>query len=194
MDSLGAEAAEMAPLIFRVVTDVVAHDRFVSAREAAYLSGVAKRLAIPLETAKSIFKQVMAERRARLEVAASNVDPEIHPNLRELLSFSGAEQLVGAITEGSIEDLLEQVSEEEARVSTDELLRAMTILGLDSNATLERAEEVWKETINNLDLPKMAGLGETFVSAAINRITRVNDAYKTVLGFHQSAKKIRPAA
>ena len=39
----------------------------------------------------------------------------------------------------------------------------------------------------------MADLGETFVSAALNRITRVNEAYKTILHFHDhtSMKPVR---
>ncbi len=188
IEVLGSEATEMAPLIFRVVTDVVAHDRFVSANEAAYLSGLAKRLNIPMPVAQQLFKQVMAERRARLEIAGRDVDAGIHPNLRELLSFSGSQDLVGQAGEGSIDDLIEKVSEEEQKISTDELLRALTILGLNGKSSLEEAENVWKETINSLDLPRMANLGETFVSAAINRITRINEAYKTILTFHESLK------
>ena len=66
-------------------------------------------------------------------------------------------------------------------VSPEELTRALTVLGLEENSSRAQAEEVWRETITHLDLPKMADLGETFVSAAINRITRINDAYKAVL-------------
>lgn len=187
VESLGAAAPEVAPLVFRVVTEVVAYDRFVSSREASYLSGMAKRLDLPMPQAQTIFKQAMAGHRARLEIGANSVDPDLHPHLRELLSFPGSESLVGPAPEGSIEQLIATPGEE-VLLSQDDLYRALTILGLERTNSLEDAEVVWKETINNLDLPKMAALGETFVSAAINRITRVNEAYKTILKFHRQTR------
>jgi hypothetical protein len=185
--SLGHEAPEVAPLIFRIICDVIASDRFVSAQEATYLSAMAKRLELSEDAATSVFKQVLASRRSRLEVAASGVDEALHPHLKKLLSFSGAEELVGRATEGSIDEMINQAQEKgaEADISVDDVERALTVLGLPSTAHLDDATEVWKETIDNLNLPKMANLGETFVSAAINRITRVNEAYKTILNFHQ---------
>lgn len=184
--SLGGDAAEVTPLIFRVVCDVIASDRFVSAQEASYLSAMAKRLTLSDETATNIFKQVLAARKSRLEVAASGVDESIHPHLKKLLSFPGAEDLVGRSTEGSIDEMINRAYQSGAEVSVDDLARALTVLGLPETAKLNDATEVWKETIENLNLPKMANLGETFVSAAINRITRVNEAYKTILQFHES--------
>lgn len=186
--SLGAEAKELAPIIFRVICDVVSCDRYVSSQEALYLSAVAKRLEIPLKVAQSIFKQVLAERRGRLEVAASGINEAIHPHLKELLNFVGSEKLVGPVDEDSIEGMMVNAEETDGSilpVSRDELSRAMTILGLQANAKLTDAEEVWRETIDNLNLPKMSRLGETFVSAATNRISRINEAYKTILQFHQ---------
>lgn len=186
--SLGADAKELAPLVFRVVADVVASDRFVSSREAIYLSALAKRLELTTAMAQTILKQVMAERRGRLEVAASGINEVINPQLKELLSFSGAEKMVGELDHDSIEELMNSATDalnEGQTISRDDLARALTILGLHGNAKLGDAQEVWRETIDNLNLPKMAGLGETFVSAAINRISRINEAYKTVLQFHQ---------
>ena len=69
------------------------------------------------------------------------------------------------------------------------MTRALTVLGLKHTAGLDSATEVWKETIDNLNLPKMANLGETFVSAALNRIIRINEAYKVVLRFYENLKK-----
>ncbi|MFN8390776.1 MAG: hypothetical protein U0136_10835 [Bdellovibrionota bacterium] len=189
--SLGADAGEVTPLIFRVVCDVIASDRFVSAQEATYLSAMAKRLQLSDEAATSIFKQVLAARNSRLEVAASGVDESLHPHLKKLLSFPGAEDLVGRSTEGSIDEMINQAQESAANISVDDVERALTVLGLPSTAHLDDATDVWKETIDNLNLPKMANLGETFVSAAINRITRVNEAYKTILHFHQKLGKVR---
>lgn len=184
---LGAEAKEVTPLVFRVVCDVIASDRFVSAQEATYLSAMAKKLELSDQAATSIFKQVLADRNSRLEIAGNAVDERIHPHLKKLLSFPGAETLVGKTTAGSIDEMINNAQDQ--NISVDEVTRALTILGLSSNSGLDVATEVWKETIENLNLPKMANLGETFVSAAINRITRINEAYKTVFNFHQKLKK-----
>lgn len=192
VSSLGGHAPEVAPLVFRLICDVIASDRFVSAQEATYLSAMAKRMGLSDQDASSIFKQVLAERRSRLEVAASGVDERIHPHLKKLLSFEGAENLVGQSTDGSIDAMViaaEENPELAKGVSVDELTQALAVLGLQGNAKLEHAEEVWRETIDNLNLPKMANLGETFVTAAINRISRVNDAYRSVLNFHERLAK-----
>jgi hypothetical protein len=188
LELLGEAKEQLAPLIFRVVADVVASDRFVSSREAAYLSALARRLEMPAPMARAVLKQIMAERRGRLEIAGSRIDAAINPPLKDLLSFQGAEQLVGQLDASSIQALADDAQAalaEGERVSHDELERALAILGLTPSAKLADAENVWKETIANLDLPKMANLGETYVSAAINRITRVNQAYKSILQFHQ---------
>ena len=192
-DSLGSDADEMAPLIFHVISEVVAHDRFISEREAAYLSAMSRRLEIPLETAQQTFKQVLAENRGRLEKSGKAIDENIHPHLKELLSFQGSEDLVGEVSDDSLDELIHKAAVELSggeAVSTDDFSRAMTVLGLSTNASISDAEEVWLETIDNLNLPKMATLGETFVSAAIQRITRVNEAYKAVLHFHDKARSV----
>lgn len=183
---LGTEAKEVSPLVFRMVCDVIASDRFVSAQEATYLSAMAKKLELSDEFATSIFKQVLADRNSRLEIAGSSVDERIHPHLKKLLSFSGAENLVGKSSIGSIDEMINNAHDQ--HISVDDVTRALTILGLPSTSGLDDATEVWKETIDNLKLPKMADLGETFVSAAINRITRINEAYKTILNFHKKIK------
>ena len=187
--SLGGMAAEVSPLVFRIVCDVIASDRFVSAQEATYLSAMAKRLELGDEMASGIFKQVLASRRSRLEVAASQVDETIHPHLKKLLSFSGAEELVGRAGEGSIDEMIEKAIESGGDISVDDVAQALTVLGLSSTAGLDDAKEVWMDTIDNLNLPKLSNLGETFVSAAINRITRINEAYKTILKFHENLAK-----
>lgn len=197
VSSLGSDAAEVAPLIFRIVTDVVANDRFVSMREAGYLSSLAKRLNIPTEQARAIFRQVLASRNGRLELSGEQIDEAIHPHLKELLSFQGAEKLVGELAANSLEAMMNEAESGDRKpvVSREDLAKALSVLGLDGNASHESAETVWKETIDNLNLPKMANLGETFVSAAISRIARINDAYKVVLQFHegtQSAKRAHP--
>ena len=187
MESCGAEAPSLTPLIFRVITDVVASDRFVSAAEANYLSSMSKKLELSIESARSIFKQAMADRRGRLEVSPSSIDEMLHPHLKELLSFDGAESLVGPVEHDSVEEkAIKAMESGKEDISLDDVERAMTVLGLSTNATLGDAEKVWMDTIDTLNLPKMANLGETFVSAAISRISRINEAYKTILHFHES--------
>jgi|GEM_PF-3655651 len=192
-ESLGPDGGDSAILIFRVISDVLASDRFVSEREAAYLSAIARKLGLEAPIARKIFKQVMAERRGRLEISGSEIDETINPHLKDLLSFEGSEGLVGELDSDSLEEMVQMATQSMAEgeaISHDDFARAMTILGLESNAKLEDAEEVWKETISNLNLPRMADLGETFVSAAIQRITKVNEAYKTILHFHQKASAL----
>jgi len=199
--SLGSIASEVAPLIFRIVADVVASDRFVSTHEVTYLSALSRRLGIQATIAAKIFQQVLAHTRGRLEISSKQVDININPYLKELLSFPGADFLTGRDYAAEAAALKQEpkgepkkepekepkkepkkeIAEPELSVSPEELVRAFAVLGLEQNANKAQAEEVWRETITHLDLPKMADLGETFVSAAVNRITRINEAYKAVL-------------
>lgn len=188
VQQLGSHAEQITPMVYRVIAEVIASDRFVSMNEAAYLSALAKRFGMSMRDAQQILKEVMAQVRGRLEVAASSVDSYINSNLKELLSFEGAEELVGQVDKDSLSEMINSAHEglsEGESVSLDEVERAFTILGLSTNAKLADAERVWKQTIDNLNLPKLAGLGETFVSAAINQITTINNAYKTILHFHE---------
>lgn len=196
VESLGNDAADLAPLVFRMITEVLASDRFVSAQEASYLSAVAKRLPLTTQQAHKILKQVMAEHRGRLEVAGTSIDENIHPQLKALLSFQGADDLVGELSQDSLQEMMYQARDAMAEgcdVTLDEVERSLAVLGLSKGASVEEAEEVWRETIDTLNLPKMANLGETFVTAAINRITRINDAYKSILHFYQHVESVRKA-
>jgi hypothetical protein len=188
MSSLGDESEAAAPMLFRLIVEVIASDRFVSAQEASYLSAMAKRFKLSTEVSKEIFRSVMAECRGRLELSAKDVDEFIHPHLKELLSFEGAEDIVGELEEDSLEEMLHAAQEamgEGSDYSRDEVDRALTVLGLSTTASLEEAETVWRDTIDGVDLKAMADLGETFVTAALNRITEINDAYKKVLHVHE---------
>lgn len=188
MESLGSSAKELSPMIFRIITDVIASDRFVSSREAAYLASLSKRLDITLERSQEILQQVIAERRSRLEVSGESVDEVLNPQLKQLLSFKGADEVVGEADANDIMEMMhkaEDAIKEGEKVCFNDVERALTILGLKTNAKLEDARSVWRETIENLNLPKMADQGETFVSAAINRIKRINDAYKVIAKFHE---------
>lgn len=191
--SLGGDAHVLAPLLFRAVVEVVSFDRFVSLNEATYLAAVARRLGIELQQAQGILRQVLSQKRGRIETSGTNIDATISPQLKQFLSFPGADQIAGEVAPDSLAEMVHsahQLAAEEERIPHDLFERSMVILGLEGNAKISDAEAVWKETIRNLDLPKMAALGETFVSAAIQRITRVNEAYKTVLHYHTQAKSV----
>ena len=188
IESLGSEAESLSPIIFRMIADVVAHDRFVSVEEATYLASLARRFSLSSDTAQEIFKQVMAANRSRLQLAGTQIDEILNPALKELLSFDGADDLVGELPEDSLEELLHKAQEtldSTCSITQEDLDRSLTVLGLGRTASLDDAEEVWKDTINRLDLPKLATLGETYVTAAISRISRIHDAYKTILHFHE---------
>ncbi len=195
-ESLGADADTTSPIIFRIICDVVASDRFVSSQEASYLSALARRLKISGEDSKRIFQSVMAERRGRLEVSGSGIDELLHPQLKNFLSFEGADQLVGELSEDSLEERLHNAREQMTdgcEICADDVERALTVLGLFRGATLDEAKTVWLDTIETLNLPKMARLGETFVTAGINRITQINEAYKTVLHFFEHLDSTKKA-
>lgn len=188
LNSLGADAPEVTPLVFRIVCEVVAYDRFVSGQEAAYLSALGKRLELSPAMAKSILKQVIAERGSRLEVSGNQIDPSLHPGLKELLSFSGSDQLVGKLSEDSIETLISDAKsafDEVNNLSVDDLSRALAILGLKTNAKFQDATEVWQEALENINLGKLSKMGETFVSAALQRIIQLNEAYKVISTFNK---------
>lgn len=186
LESLGELRDEVSPLVFRLVCDVVATDRFVSLREAAYLSGIARGLSIPRDLAKEVFKQVMVERRGRLEAAGNKVDGIINPHLKELLSFDGAEKLVGELSSEELSEMIQETRvaiDADQQLTRDDVHQALAVLGLPSNAKMREVEEVWKDTIRNLELPKLAELGETFVTAGLQRVSRIHEAYKTVLNY-----------
>lgn len=191
MESMGNEAEKAAPMIFRLILEVIASDRFVSEQEASYISALARRFRLPTDDTKKIFAQVMAERRGRLEISAHDVDEILHPHLKEILSFEGSEELVGEVSEDSLEEMLhnaQNAMDEGCEYTKKDVDRGLAVLGLSRIASLEEATEVWKETILSVDLKTMASLGETFVTAALNRLTEINNAYKVVLHVHEHIK------
>ena len=185
--SMGAQAAVLSPDVFKVVSDVVTHDRFVSVQEATYLASLAKRLELSTEQARDIFVSVMKKNRCRLELAGQQIEEILNPALKELLSFEGATELVGELPEDSLEEMLLQAEgnlSASTELSTADVDAALSVLGLRSTASVNEAEEVWKDTIKRLDLPKMAEMGVSYVSAAIERISKINSAYADIREFH----------
>ena len=190
-ESLGADADQLSPIMFKMISEVIAHDRFVSVQEATYLSSIARRLELTSDQAKKIFRQALTENRSRLETSGNEIDELLNPYLKDILTFAGADDLVGEISEDSLEEKLHQAQEmlgSSCDITAEDVDRSLTVLGLGRTSSLADAEEVWRDTIEGLELPKMANLGEQFVTSAIGRITRINDAYKTILHFHEHLK------
>ena len=193
---VGENIDQVGSLAFRMILDVVASDRYVSLQEASYMSALSRGLKVPLERAQKLFKSVMTSRRAYLEIAGSGIDELIHPQLKKLLSFEGAEDLVGYPQEDSLDEMLHMAKERagsESKHTKEELTRALSMLGLGSTATLRDAEDVWRREIQSSNLLEMCDLGETFVTAGINKLQRVNDAYKIVLQFFEHLEQVREA-
>lgn len=195
-DSLGTEADEYAPVIFQIIAQAVASDRFVSEQEASYLSALARRLRIEPEVSKEIFKTVLTELRSKIEVSGKQIDETLHPHLKELLSFSGAEQIVGQVNEDSLDERLHNAKEKldsECDFTLADVRSAMEAMGLSPSATYDEAEEYWKNTIKQLNLPQMAALGESFVTAALGRINKIHDAFRIVSKFNAHVETVRRA-
>lgn len=186
-ENLGHDAKDLVPRVFRIVADVLATDRFVSEQEATYLSAMARKLDLPAEEARRILTEVIHSRRSHIEVAGSSIEESLHPHLKELLSFEGAEEIVGRIEPGSIEALLDDNRGKNlSPASANDLHAALGTLGLTDNATLEDATLAWREVLERTNLSKLADAGDSFVASAIDRAGKVNAAYQTVKRFFQS--------
>mgnify|MGYP000898351126 CR=1 FL=1 len=193
-DDYGQDADELSALVFRIICEVVAHDRYVSEQESAYLSAMSKRLELSVTDARNIFKGVLFQRRSRIESSGRDIDAALNPHLKELLSFEGADSIRGEAPKEALAEVIHTNSGENGPISFDDVTRAMNILGLDGRSKLTDAEHIWRETINNLNLPKMANMGETFVTAALARISKINEAYKLVLSYYRAAEANRLAS
>lgn len=184
LECLGSKAKAQAPEIFDLVARIVASDRYVSAEEASYLSAFSRRIKLSTEQSKRILKKIIEEKRGRLEISGEQVDAMIHPHLKELLSFCGAEEVVGELSANSIQERMYDASDLfDETLTMDDVEKALVSLGLSSGGTLEEAEEVWKETMESINLGSLAYQGEAFVGAALERAQKVQNAYSTLVQF-----------
>lgn len=190
LEILGSKAQSSAPEIFRLVSSIIASDRFVSANEAQYLSALARRLKISTEKSRNILKEIIEEKRSKLEISGDQVDALIHPHLKELLSFCGAEDKVGELRENSIEEQLHHAEfDNSTNISLEDVEKALATLGLSTTGgTLEEAEEVWREKMESVKLGQLAHQGASFVGAALLQATKIHNAYKTLLDFDMMIK------
>ncbi|HMO17911.1 MAG TPA: hypothetical protein PKA63_06065 [Oligoflexia bacterium] len=187
---LGPEAKNKVPDIFNLVARVVASDRFVSAEEASFLSALSRRLKLSTEKSKSILKKIIEEKRGRLEISGEQVDAMIHPHLKELLSFCGADEVVGEIAENSIAEQIYLHEEEfNENLTLSDVENALKVLGLSRGGSLDEAEEIWKEKLEATNLGKLAYQGEAFVTSALENIQRIHNAYKTLINFEKMRSK-----
>ena len=186
---LGDHTESSTPIIFRLICNVVVSDRFVSVQEASYLSALGKRFKLTIEASREIFKSVMVQNRARLEVAPKNIDAMLHPHLKELLSFEGADQIVGPHSEDSLEEMLESARENvenKIEYTTEDVHQALTSLGVSHTASLEEAKEAWLNGLKNTDLMAMARFGESFVGASLIRLSEMTKAYQILVQVRES--------
>lgn len=193
---LGANAEKATPEIFKLVASVIASDRFVSAQEAQYLSALARRLKLSPFQSQSILKEIIELKRGRLEISGNQVDALIHPHLKELLSFSGADEKVGALAENAIEEQLHHAEfDASTNITPEDVEKALVILGLStSGGSLEEAEEVWKEKMQSVKLGQLAHQGVSFVGPALEQALKVHSAYKILLDFDAMIKAKRKKA
>jgi tellurite resistance protein len=196
LEHLGNKASTATPDIFKLVASVVASDRYVSAQEAQYLSALARRLKLSTQQSQTILKGIIEEKRSRLEISGDQVDALIHPHLKELLSFCGADEKVGELSENAIEEhLYEADFSGQDKITVEDVEKALTILGLSSSGgSLEEAEEVWKEIMEGIKLGQLAYQGAPFVGAALDRAQKIHGAYQTLLTFEEmrNAEKKKP--
>ena len=187
-ETLGAEAPTLTPILFRIICDAIATDRFVSEQEATYLSALAKKLELPTDKARKILTEVLYSRKSRIEAAGSSIDEVIHPHLKSLMTFEGAEDLVGPIDPNSIEALIEeqQASGKTEQATITELHAALGTLGLTDRATLEDAKTAWREILETTNLSKLSDAGDAFVSAAIDRLSKMHAAFVVIRRFHET--------
>jgi hypothetical protein len=190
LELLGSKAHSAAPDIFKLVTSVVASDRYVSSQEAQYLSALARRLKISTEKSRAILKEVIEEKRGRLEISGEQVDSLIHPHLKELLSFCGADEKVGALAENAIEEQLHHAEfDNSVHITPEDVEKALVALGLStSGGSLEEAEEVWKEKMESVKLGQLAYQGPSYVGAALEQAQKIHQAYQVLLDFDAMIK------
>lgn len=179
-ETLGERAKKLTPIIFEIITQCVSGDRFVSAQEATFLSTLARRLKLSTHIAGKILKGVLESKRSKLEINGDQIDALLHPHLKELLSFSGSEDLVGEIHEDSIEERLYQAQQELQTTDTyaiEDIQSALITLGLNSSSSIEDAKDAWASQLEEIKLHALLHQGPAFVSAALQRAGKINEAY-----------------
>ena len=191
LDKLGSRAVEISPKIFKLVSACVSGDRFISAQEASFLSALSRRLKISTPIAGKILKELIESKRGKIEVGGEQIDALIHPHLKELLSFSGSNELVGEIKEDSLEERIFQASQELSEIkkySHEEIQNSLSALGLNSTSSIEDAKEIWQKSLASINLLKLSEQGETFVTAALNQAKIINDAYTLLVSVEKSIR------
>ena len=178
INALGKDSSARLADIFKVICKVLSSDRFLSVQEATYLSALTKRFKLELPVAQNILKEVLVLKRGRIEVSAEQI--EMHQGLKELLSFEGSEEIVGAVCEDSIEEQLlsaKETANASLDYSIEDVHSALNKLALPKTASLDEAKQEWMSVVDNTDLKAMAKLGESFVLASAIKVKEATEAY-----------------
>lgn len=177
-----SQSQEEVQKVFKLVASVISTDRFVSQDEASFLSALSRCLKIAPDRAKKILQEVLAARKGRIEISGDNVDALLHPHLKELLSFSGAEDIVGEAPKNSFEEGFYSASSDlsSGQYSEENIRKALGLLGLNSFSTPEEAEEAWLEIINSTDIKVLAKQGIDYLISTLSALTKASEAYKLI--------------
>ncbi len=181
VEVLGKDSTSKLASIYKVICKVLSSDRFLSVQEATYLSALRKRFKLEVPEAQNILKEVLGAKRGRIEISAEQI--EMHQGLKELLSFDGAEEIVGAHCENSIEEQLLSAKDTYNTTldySIEDVHSALNKLALPKTASLDEAKQEWMKVVDNTDLKAMAKLGESFVLASASKVKEATEAYQFV--------------
>ncbi len=173
-------AASEIESIFSLICNIISSDRFISFNEANFLSALSKRLRLPIKNAKEILQKALSTRNGRLEISGKQIDPILHPHLKDLLSFEGAENIIGEVPKDSLEELLQTTK---SNYSEEDVKQALIKLGLTSYARPEEAYEALKDLISSTNLSKLAEQGIEYVDAGVKKISEATTAVKIINSF-----------
>ncbi len=181
IQSLGTDSNDELQNVFKLVVSVISTDRFVSQDEASFLSALSRAIKISPDRAKKILQEVLTAKKSRIEISGDSVDAMLHPHLKELLSFSGAEEIVGIAPKDSFEEGFIEAGEfSSGDFSEENIRKALKTLGLNSFSTPDEAEEAWLEIVNTADLKVLAKQGIDYLIATLSALTKASEAYKLI--------------
>ncbi len=181
IQSLGLNAKDEVLKVFKLVASIISTDRFVSQDEASFLSSLSRSLKISPDKGKKILHEVLSSKKSRLEISGDSVDAMLHPHLKELLSFTGAEEIVGeAPTDSFEEGFMNSGDLSSDDFSEEKIKQALATLGLNSFSTPDEAEEAWLEIIKSTDIQTVAKQGIDYLIATLNALRKTSEAYKLI--------------
>jgi len=194
LEALGSKASAATPKIFKIIVTTIAGDRFISEQEASFLSALSRRLKLSTHVAGKILKEILDKNKGKLEISGEQVDALIHPHLKELLSFTGSDELVGEIKEDSLEERLFQARKDLANheiASKEDIDKALITLGLNPSSSIDDAKEAWENSLSAINFSKLIYQGINFVSSALEQAKTINNAYAVLVSADSTLKNTK---